>query len=521
MSRPFASLALLGSLLTLACGAPGGGGHDHGPGGHDHGGDHGHGGGHDDHEEEGVSLAITRWTETHELFVELDAPVAGAPFAYHAHVTRMADNHAATEGTLTIRFDRDGSAAESHTDPAVARPGIFAAEGKAPAEPGVYQLVFSYVHGDERAVWSAGAVTVGAGAPEAGEAEAEGEITFLKEAQWQVPFHVGPAAMRPIAPVVRASGVVRPSPAASAVVAAPAEGLWVWSDVLPVVGRQVQRGDRLGLLLPAAAAEHGATLQGELQTARIDRELAEADLRRVEALTGDALVSGRRVDEARAALARAEAHLKAAERRLSALSSGEAGAIAVRAPASGTLVAVGAGNGEVVRAGEALVTVVSGEGALIDARVHARTTDALSPLYSLTALDAQGRALDLQALGATVLTERLVFDPDSLSAPLAILVPPGSGLRFGDLVELELGVGLAPAAVTVPRSAVVEINSQDVVFVQKTGESFTRRRVTLDARDATHVVVLAGVEAGEMVVQEGGFDVHVASLSGALESHRH
>ena len=47
-----------------------------------------------------ASIAITRWTDTHELFVELDAPVAGHPFSYHAHVTRLADNAPATSGSL-------------------------------------------------------------------------------------------------------------------------------------------------------------------------------------------------------------------------------------------------------------------------------------------------------------------------------------------------------------------------------------------------------------------------------------
>ena len=81
------------------------------------------------------------------------------------------------------------------------------------------------------------------------------------------------------------------------------------------------------------------------------------------------------------------------------------------------------------------------------------------------------------------------------------------------------GVWKVPDAI--PRSAVIEINGQDVVFVQRSGESFTRRRVVLGEVDPTHVEVLGGIEPGERVVVEGGFDVHVASLSGALESHRH
>jgi hypothetical protein len=96
-TQRFASFFLLSTLF--ACGGhPAEHGHSHG-GGDGHGdGDHGGHGGHGDGE--GESIAVTRWTESHELFVELDAPVAGKPFAYHAHVTRLVDNHAADSGTL-------------------------------------------------------------------------------------------------------------------------------------------------------------------------------------------------------------------------------------------------------------------------------------------------------------------------------------------------------------------------------------------------------------------------------------
>lgn len=508
---------LLALALAPGCGPrPSGHGHAHGPGG-EHVDD-----GHDDHGAEGgESIAITRWTASHELFVELDAPVVGRAFAYHAHVTRLADNHAAISGTLTIRFMQDGFAVESHTDAAVARPGIFAAQAPAPATAGRYQLVLSYVDGEERAEWVGGEVEVGATAPVAHAGEAEGEVTFLKEAQWQIPFAVEPAAERPIAPTLAASGIVASAPATTAVVAAPVEGLVAWAETLPVVGRTVTRGERLATLIPAGAAEHWANLQAEVATARVDQDLAAADLRRVEGLAPDELVSGRRLDEARAAVARAQARALSAQRRVTALTSGGAGAVQILAPADGVIVSVGARHGESVGAGAPLVAVSAGEAVLIEAQVQTRNVP-LTPLQSATVRRGDWEEpRDLLAAGATVLTEALVFDPRTLSAPLSVLVPGGLGLRPGDLVELSLGAGAPTPRVSVPRAAVVEINGQDVVFVQKTGESFARRRVDLGARDATHVEVMSGVVQGEMVVAEGGFDVHVASLSGALDSHRH
>ncbi len=490
----------------------------------DHGHSHGGQGGHDDHggEEEGESIAVTRWTDSHELFVELDAPVAGQPFAYHAHVTRMADNHAANSGRLTFRFEQDGFAVESHTDEAVARDGIFARQAMAPGKPGEYRMVLAYADGAERAEWDAGIVVVGAGEAHAHDGDDEGEIAFLKETQWQIPFLVEPSAARSLSPTLSAATIVRPAPGSTAVVAAPVEGLVAWSDALPVVGRTVKRGERLATLVPAGAAEHWARLQADLATARIDRGLAETTLARVEDLAAQEAVSARRADEASADLARAQAQVSAAQRRVSALTSGGAGAVPIRAPADGVIVAVGAAHGASISAGAPLVSVNSGAGVLLEGRIHERTRTHLTPLTSLTVMRGDWDAsIDLLASGGKLLTERLIFDDTTLSASVSVLVEEDLGLISGDLVEMSIGVGSPSALLAVPHSAVVEINGQDVIFVQKTGESFSRRRVALGPSDATHVAILSGLSEGEMVVVQGGFDVHVASLSGALESHRH
>lgn len=502
-------------LLLLACApAPSDHGHSHG----------GHGdGGHADHaEDEGTTLAITRWTDSHELFVELDAPVVGQRFSYHAHVTRMADNHAATAGTLTFRFEQDGFPAESHADDAVARPGIFAADAPAPRAPGSYQLFITYVNGSETVEWDAGTVMVGAGVAIAGDEQPEGEITFLKETQWQIPFAVSPAAERPLAASVKASGMVKPSPETTALVAAPLDGMLAWAGTAPVVGRTVKRGERLATLVPAGQAESWSRLQANLASSGVDRELAAKELARVEGLVAKDLLPARRLEEARAKLEIAENERSASSRRVGALTSGRGGGVSIKAPADGVVVAVGASHGQEVRAGTPLVSVAAGSGVVVEARVHDRTHVDLGTSSTLTVMrGGWEQPRDVLALGGHVVTEQLVFDAHSLSAPLTVQIPGGTGLMPGDLVELSVGVGDQTPRLVVPRTAVVEVNGTDVVFVQKTGESFTRRRVVLGDSDGIQVEVLSGIQPGDMVVVNGGFDVHVASLSGALESHKH
>lgn len=486
----------------------------------DHGHDHGHGGGAHDHGHDEGGVGITRWSDTHELFVEIDPPVAGQPFAYAAHVTRIADNAPAEQGALTLRFDQDGFAAEAHTDDAVARTGIYAGSARAPATAGRYDLVFRWADGDESSEWTA-QVEVGDGEPVEASSQ-QGEIAFLKESQWQVPFATAEAVEAPLVPTIRAPGVVRTAPDATALVAAPAEGLVAWTDGLPVPGRKVAKGERIAVLIPAGQAEHWASLQSGVSTARVERDLAERSLGRIEQLAQDGNVSERRLDEARAEVERAQADLQAAQRRVSAITTKASGAVPIRAPADGVIASVGAQHGEDVDAGHALVSVTTGPSVLIEGHVHSRDIRQLDPVEALFAMRGDwDEPRDLLAAGGALVTQQLVFDPRSLSAPVFARVDGPVGLFPGDLVELMIGVGEPTPRLVVPRSAVVEVNGQPEVFVQVSGESFSRRRVRLGVSDAHRVEILSGLQAGERVVVEGGFDVHVADLSGALESHRH
>jgi multidrug efflux pump subunit AcrA (membrane-fusion protein) len=68
---------------------------------------------------------------------------------------------------------------------------------------------------------------------------------------------------------------------------------------------------------------------------------------------------------------------------------------------------------------------------------------------------------------------------------------------------------------------VVEINTRPFVFVQTGGEEFEKRPVRAGDSDGGFVEILSGVAAGERVVTEGGFDIHLSALMGTVESHRH
>jgi multidrug efflux pump subunit AcrA (membrane-fusion protein) len=128
----------------------------------------------------------------------------------------------------------------------------------------------------------------------------------------------------------------------------------------------------------------------------------------------------------------------------------------------------------------------------------------------------------LDERNSTLLTEGVVVDPDTLSAPVVYrLKNADDAFRIGELGELVLSVGKPETLLTVPSEAVVEINTRPFLFAMRSGESFDRLRVKLGPSDGERVAVLDGLTEKDRVVTKGAYDIYAASLAGAVESHRH
>lgn len=516
--------AQLGVLVALVLG-PGcrgarreepGHGHGHGAAAHAP-----HGGGGEE------SRSFTLFSATHELFVELaPAPAVGRTSSLAAHVTELQTYKPATSGKLTVTLHAGDRQVASVVADTVARPGLFTPKLSAPAEPGAYRLRFHYedaAHG-QRATWDAGTITIAATpAKVAGE---PGEITFLKETQWVIPFRVEQPLRRKVARTLTVPATVTPDPRLTQSLSASASGRveWATPGSVTVVGSEIRRGDPIGQLVPAAAAEHWSTLRQDSEVARIERQRAAAEHERVARLVRDGLVAGRRLQEAQTGLAKAEAAQRAARRREGGLSGGAGAVLPLRAPASGAVVALHVPHGQNVTAGELLAEVASDEQVLVRATVFQLDLHALEKVHWAQVRRAGvDQPIALADPASALLTRRIVIDPRTLSAPLVFSHRQAARgpLRIGDLVELTLGVGELSEALTVPAGAVVELGTQPYLFLMVTGESFTRRRVRLGPTDGERVAILEGLSAGDRVVTVGGLDVYLSSVAGSLESHQH
>lgn len=489
--------------------------------------DHGHSHGQEETDEP-EPVAITRWTRLHELFVEFPPPVAGKSVKFHAHLTRLQGFTPLTEGTFRVRFKQAGVVKAEGAVDRVLRAGIFAPEFMTPGQ-GRYEIEMQLEQGGKRDTFDCGTIDVGNEVPPSGASAPSAALSFLKETQWRIEFATAWAAERALAKEVELPAIVEPAGSDQLVVGAPTGGRFFHNPRLALAeGTRLKKGDVVGTVAPTVAGEDFSRLRFAVEEARLAKEQVEREIARVEPLVKQELLPERRLIELKNERETQAARLSAAKGRVGRVfAPGGAGGLPIKSTLEGVVSQVLAPNGEPVEAGAPLVRVGGTSSVWIRARFVARPSSAFENAKASAVRLASGERLEVDKEGGRLLSALPVIDAVSRTATWVAELPPRessatrSKLPMGAAVVLVLRVGTPRTVVTVPRSAVVEINTRPYVFVQTEGESFEKRAVSLGVSDGGFVEVLSGVKKGERIVTDGGFDIHLQSLLGTIESHRH
>lgn len=471
------------------------------------------------------TLSFTHWAQTTELFAELPALVSGATSPMAAHVTRLTDFMPLTTGTLTVTLAAPGIE-ERFTVDEVVRAGIFRPELR-PTSAGSRHLVVEVVDGALHSLHDLGEVVVYATDAEAVAAAqdepASGRIVLLKEQQWAMPFATELATVRALRPSISVFGTIEARPEGDVTVRAPTNGRMA-ADGVASLGDEVERNTVLSSLLQRLDTADRSSLELARTTARMDLTQAEREHERVSALFEAGAVSERRavdaahvVSEARAALVTAERQLSLFERALRTGGS-RSGALPIRSPIDGEVLAVEAAPGALVETGDPLFRIVAPGSVWLSLQVP--ETDVLHLGRSLgAAYRVAGDELEREVPSSALISRSVVIDPVSRASTVrfALLGTP----PLGASVTARLFTDAPESAVAIPWAAVLDDGGVWVAFVQVEGEAFERRAVRLGRRDGDWIGILAGVLAGERVVTTGALAVRLAGASGVVPAHGH
>lgn len=475
-----------------------------------------------------ASLSRTHHAAATELFVEFPALVQGEQAAFAAHITRLSDFSALSEGEVTVVLGGGDSPEEAGRASVSANPGIYRPL-LTPRHAGKRRLAFKVSAPGIDEVHEVGEVTVYAGAKDAladaGSPAADAGIRFTKEQQWKIPFGTAPVTARRVRESIGVNATLRPRPAGEAHIAAPGTGLLrAGPKAFPQIGMDVQAGQIVAYLLPRmGGATDAAALQLAVQRARIETQHARHDRERIEGLFAIEAVPERRLREARAREEVARAELTAAERR-AATYAGAAGGIALKSPIAGTVVAVNGSPGGAVTEGTTVVQVADLSRMWLEAKVpEGEITRVASPAgaYFRAGEADQFTMLEVGRNARLVASGGLV-DRETRTVPVIFdFENRGRRLRAGMSVQAHIYTGRALTAPAVPVSALVDDGGQSVVYVQKAGESFERRVVQPGAREGEWVGITRGLSAGERIVTRGAYDVRLSAAAPATAGEGH
>ena len=480
--------------------------------------------------EEPEPLSVTRWTDKTELFAEYPPLVAGSSSRFAIHLTRLDTFKALTEGRVEVRLQGGSGQPEVFRVDSPSRPGIFGIDVK-PAHAGKRELVIvlqSSGLSDEHRVGDVDVHATGEAAraamPPAGE-DAPG-ISFLKEQQWSLDFGTAIAREAAVRESIRVPARLEARPGGAADVVAPIDGR-LTSVVDVALGTTVSRGQELARLLPPPSAPGDLP---QVQRARAEAQsaltLATRDRERAERLTSAGAAPGKRLDEARSAEEQARARLAAAEASLSHFNAARSGGTAdaaglfvIRAPMTGVIAQRDAATGANVRSGTILFRVVDA--------VQLHVVGQIPEAEAARARLAREAELEVAGQPDRVPAGRLVslgkvLDPQSRTLPITFAFDNRTlGFAVGQAAFLHLLMDTAAPRPVVPAAAIVDDAGRPIVFVQREGETFERRPVTLGPRAGDLVQIAEGVKPGERVVTKGAFLVRLASLSTSVPAHGH
>jgi len=353
----------------------------------------------------------------------------------------------------------------------------------------------------------------GCGEPpeEAAEAEEREPIVTLTESQHgAASIEVTPAETRAMPVVIEATAVVEAEPDRTAQLAARVAGR--------VVSVRVNEGDAvaLGAVLATVEAPELGQAKADFLEALAGETLAGTTLDRARRLYADRIAPERALREAEGEAVRAEARREAAEARLHLLGVSDAdltvirhekhynSTVEIRSPLRGIVTHRAATVGETVASTAPLFTVMDLDRVWIQAAVYETQVAKLraGQPVQIRAASYPGQVLAgrVEQVGATVdLATRTV-------RVRVVTANPGHRLKPGMFATVRIDGGAEGAPmVVIPRDALQQDGSRQVVFVEVGARRYERRVVTVLAEAGDWVGVGTGLDAGEQVVTRGAF----------------
>jgi RND family efflux transporter MFP subunit len=269
--------------------------------------------------------------------------------------------------------------------------------------------------------------------------------------------------------------------------------------VLVQPGDWVRAGQTLATVERSVQTEQGRSLAAQVDVARADAKLAQAQLDRAKALVGRGFISAADIDQRTATRDAAQARVNVAIAQLKEQQA-RTGRLDIRAPAAGLVLTRTVEPGQIVGSGSAVLFRLAKDGEM---EMRAQVAEA-----DLATLRPGNSAMVTPIGSTTAFAGRVwqvspVVDPQSRQGIARVALPYNAAIRPGGFASATItsGSGNAPL---LPESAVQSDAKGSYVYIVNGRNQVERRDVTVGQVSDNGVAVTGGISGTEKIVTSAG-----------------
>lgn len=463
----------------------------------------------DDH----AASQSTLFTETTEFFIEHDPPEAGKEAEFLVHVTHLQTYKPYTSGTLTVLIDGVSVIAENPE-----RPGIFHFPF-IPKRAGEFEITYTLISG-----MISESVTdhIDIHLPQEDQDHDDhedmepvvGEIVFLKEQAWKSDFMVEEVQPVPFSSVISTSGEILAMPGEKKYVAANSSGIILFNERNLVQGSRVEKGQHLFTISSKALTEDNVELKYQEYLNSLSKSKSEYE--RYRELYASNVISERQFIESKTNYTADSIRFY----NLAAYATEDG--LKVDAPGSGYIHELNVSEGLFVDMGQNLVTISSNKILLLRADVPQQYFYLLDDIETANfRLAYSSRTYTVEELNGKLLAKGSSVAENDHYMPVYFEVENNGNLLEGAFAEFFLITRQKTSCLVAPVSAVSEEQGAHYLYIQVTGESYTKRSVSLGENDGKRVEIIEGLNPGERIITEGVMLLKAASMVTGETGHGH
>lgn len=336
-----------------------------------------------------------------------------------------------------------------------------------------------------------------------------------KETQFLFEILTQPIAVGDYQSATTMFGTIIPASGGMGVVPAPQSGRITRVQV--AVGQTVRAGQVLAVLHQnvgtpdqVGIAANNAGLAVQMETARTRLAAAKRDMERLKSIAD--IAAAKDVQAAEANYQTALAEWQTLENKaVGANTAANNRTVTLVAPISGVVGAFTLAPGAEVVAGQTLFTVTNLSRVYVEAQVYDRDVPVIRTdntfLVTCSTDDHKSAEVRLISQAQTMnpgnQSQRVIFEMDN----------PQGEFKIGEFVTLKALNRQSSRQISVPNSALTEINGKSAVFLKDGPELFSLRYVQTGEDDGTRTLILKGMEEGTRVVGSGAYEVKMMYLN--------